>query len=139
MSSSSRFGEDTANEWALVAGAACKNTKKATVFWCNVFRDYCQSKRDVNIQLKTIEVSGMANLLETFQADVRTKIGDVYGSQVSLAARSAMQRELDTVGRKMNISKDSEFRQANRVLDGVLKKRIRPMASKKLWSRSSVD
>ena len=89
MSSSSRFGESTADERrAFVSGAACKNTKKATAVLCNVFREYIarasQIKLDVNIELKTIEAHGMANLLEAFYADVHTKKGEVYGRKAYL-------------------------------------------------------
>ena len=70
--------------------------------------------------LETVSEDKLAKVLEHFFCSIRKKNGEEYKRSGYIAVRSAIQRHLDSLERKINL-KGEKFVRCNRVLDAYLK------------------
>ena len=77
---------------------------------------FCQEK-NLEFDLDSCWASDLNEILQLFYAGLRTKTGGVYKRASYLAARAAVQRELQARRRSFNIFTDHAFKQSNVVLD----------------------
>lgn len=120
-----RFASTTAEDrQRLIDDAASKKTIAATKTWLRTFQQYCQASNNP-CDLQEAASSQIASTLEKFYADVRKEDGQQYRRASMLAARSALNRHLQSIERKVNIISDPDFLKANKVLDSVLKEKQR--------------
>lgn len=127
-----RFGQSSAEDRVqIVQNAVPHKTRVATDFWVGVFQSYCKNRHGSYFDFDTGAAEELATILEGYYADVRKKDGTEYKKASYGAARSAIQRRLDSSQRHMNIFTDQAFCFANKILDGVLK-------AKKLAGREPV-
>ena len=94
----------------------------STGTWITALSAYCKDKP---VDLATCSEDELAPLLEGFYCDLRRQDGSKYKRSSYLAARSAIQRHLSSLGRPFNIVSSPVFKRANDVLNGVLKAKKR--------------
>ncbi|XP_065177175.1 uncharacterized protein LOC135807003 [Sycon ciliatum] len=126
--SSSRFVPVSDEEKArLLDEAVPQKTKQATKFWMSVFKDFCSDNEDARKLLQekdadwmSIEEETLASLLESFYCCARKKDKTEYKRASMIAARGAIQRQLNIFNRGIDL-KSLKFDRANKLLDAVLK------------------
>ena len=113
----SSFSEE--EKAALIEKVTPQSTKSATKFWVRVVCDFAREK-GISFDFATIEEGQLARLLEDFYCSLRKKDGTEYKWSSYLAARGAVQRELNRLERNINIQSPA-FARANKLLDATLK------------------
>ena len=88
------------------------NTKKATKVALNVFRDYLK-ERKIDEDSLAASKDKLATVLRKFCAETRKKNGEFYTKASLVGIRFGLQRFLSS--RKIDIIKDPEFSEANKV------------------------
>ncbi|XP_065191917.1 uncharacterized protein KIAA1958-like [Sycon ciliatum] len=96
------------------------NTKRATKNWMRVFDTWCVENKKT-CDLKTIQATDLASILKHAYVEIRQVNKQPYSKNSLLQFRSAIHRELQELKRTINLYTDSEFIEANQVLDGYLK------------------
>ena len=117
----SSFSEE--EKAALIEKVTPQSTKSATKFWVRVVCDFAREK-GISFDFATIEEGQLARLLEDFSCSLRKKDGTEYKWSSYLAARGAVQRELNRLERNINIQSPA-FARANELLDATLKEKKR--------------
>ena len=117
----SSFSEE--EKAALIEKVTPQSTKSATKFWVRVVCDFAREK-GISFDFATIEEGQLARLLEDFSCSLRKKDGTEYKRSSYLAARGAVQRELNRLERNINIQSPA-FARANELLDATLKEKKR--------------
>ena len=117
----SSFSEE--EKAALIEKVTPQSTKSATKFWVRVVCDFAREK-GISFDFATIEEGQLARLLEDFYCSLRKKDGTEYKRSSYLAARGAVQRELNRLERNINIQSPA-FTRANKLLDATLKEKKR--------------
>ena len=117
----SSFSEE--EKAALIEKVTPQSTKSATKFWVRVVCDFACEK-GISFDFATIEEGQLARLLEDFYCSLRKKDGTEYKRSSYLAARGAVQRELNRLERNINIQSPA-FARANKLLDATLKEKKR--------------
>ena len=115
----SSFSEE--EKAALIEKVTPQSTKSATKFWVRVVCDFAR-KKGISFDFATIEEGQLARLLEDFYCSLRKKDGTEYKRSSYLAARGAVQRELNRLERNINIQSPA-FARANKLLDATLKEK----------------
>ena len=108
---------------ALIEKVTPQSTKSATKFWVRVVCDFAREK-GIPLDFATIDEGQLARLLEDFYCSLRRKDGSEYKRSSYLAARGAVQRELNRLERTINIQSPA-FARANKLLDATLKEKKR--------------
>ena len=117
----SSFSEE--EKAALIEKVTPQSTKSAIKFWERVVCDFAREK-GISFDFATIEEGQLARLLEDFYCSLRKKDGTEYKRSSYLAARGAVQRELNRLERNINIQSPA-FARANKLLDATLKEKKR--------------
>ena len=117
----SSFSEE--EKAALIEKVTPQSTKSATKFWVRVVCDFAREK-GISFDFATIEEGQLARLLEDFYCSLRKKDGTEYKRSSYLAARGAVQRELNRLEWNINIQSPA-FARANKLLDATLKEKKR--------------
>ena len=100
------------------------NTKRTTTFWLSVLRKWYDANGH-ECDSETITSDNLAPLLEHAYAELRTVDRKEYAQSSLQCFRSGIHRELANNDRRMTIFQDKEFKRANAVLDGVIKRQRR--------------
>eukprot|EP00117_Sycon_ciliatum_P035408 scpid79550/ scgid4996/ len=103
----------------LLESAVPKSTKVATKFWLKVFSDFLMQE-SLSCDFATVEDKVLAEILERFYCSVRTHDKKEYKRASLIAARGALQREVNDRDRGFDL-KRGVFVKANKLLDAVLK------------------
>jgi len=92
-----------------------KNTKRATEWGVKTFEKCCE-KRKITVDLKTVSVTDLSEILRKFFAEVKTAKGQALTPSALTGIRVAIHRHLTCapLSRNINILQDSEFMSANR-------------------------
>ena len=117
----SSFSEE--EKAALIEKVTPQSTKSATKFWVRVVCDFAREK-GISFDFATIEEGQLARLLEDFYCSLRKKDGTEYKRSSYLAARGAVQHELNRLERNINIQSPA-FARANKLLHATLKEKKR--------------
>ena len=116
---SSRFGNSSKEDRdKLLRDAVPASTRNATSYWITVFKDFCMASYIV-CNLETVSEDELANALEHFFCSIRKKNREEYKRSGYIAARSAIQRHLDSLERKINL-RNEKFVRCNPVIDVYL-------------------
>ena len=76
---STRFPEISSEEIEeLKAVAVNKNTSRSTKQWMNIFKSWCQSRHLENVNIETMALEELDNILSKFYAEVKERDGDDY-------------------------------------------------------------
>ena len=78
-----------------------KSTRDATAFWIRVFEDFCKSEKIV-CDLESVDEDSLADVLKKFYCYVHKNDGGEYKRFGYIAARSAIQRQLDDLGQRIS-------------------------------------
>ena len=117
-----RFASTTPSDRAqFVADAVPDNTKCSTKSWVSALQEYSRQVEKSEIDFQSVDGDQLATRLEGFYADARKKDGTKYRRNSLLASRGAINRHWQTFQPTRNIFRDAEFKNANQILDGVLK------------------
>ena len=116
----SSFSEE--EKAALIEKVTPQSTKSATKFWVRVVCDFAREK-GISFDFATIEEGQLARLLEDFYCSLRKKDGTEYKRSSYLAARGAVQRELNRLERNINLQSPA-FARANKLLDATLNGKV---------------
>ena len=103
---------------ALLDSPVPQSTKAVTKFWLSVVADFARDSK-IDLDFETIDEPRLASFLEDFYCSLRRKDGSEYKRSSYLAARGAIQRELNRLNRRINIQ-GSAFTRANKLLDASI-------------------
>ena len=121
-SPSSRFSNSSkVDRDKLLGDAVPASTRDGPSSWITVFRDFCMASSIV-CNLETVSEDELANVLEHFFCSIRKKNREEYKRSGYVAARSVIQRHLDSLEKKINL-RGEKFVRCNRVLDAYLKEK----------------
>lgn len=100
-----------------------KFTKKQTIWALNCFMGWLESQ-GLQVDLSTVRKSKLNELLRHFYGSVRNCKGDLYGTASYIALRAGLNRYFKDphVGRPVCLMRDAEFKSANKVFLGILKR-----------------
>ena len=104
----------------LLENAVPQNTRKSTDMWVGILASFC-SERKIDFDLSTCSAQELNDVLCKFYPGLRTKKGELYKKSSYFAARAAVHRKVQELGRPFNLFKSVEFSQSHRVLDATLK------------------
>ena len=104
----------------LLENAVPQNTRKSTDMWVGILASFC-SERKIDFDLSTCSAQELNDVLCKFYPGLRTKKGELYKKSSYFAARAAVHRKVQELGRPFNLFKSVEFLQSHRVLDATLK------------------
>ena len=109
------FGDATKEELdAFVRSAVPKNTRVATSFWINVFREFCQERR-VRIEFVTCTAEELNDAFCRFYKGLRTKAGGFCKKPSYLSARGSIGRHFTVeLKRPFNVFQTPAFQKSNR-------------------------
>ena len=114
-----RFVETTESERQdLLNSAKSKRTLISTQTWVKAFGAYCGPK---TVDYRALSASDLSERLQGFYTGMRTADGCEYKHASFIAARSALAWYVTTFERQFDLIKGPEFKQANKMLDAVLK------------------
>jgi hypothetical protein len=92
------------------------------------------------VDFGTISVQELANMLEKFYCEVRPeKQGELYHRNTLVNIRGAINSKLANLKRNIDIVRDTEFKTANGVLDGLLKERVKEGTSKSTKHKDIIE
>ena len=118
-----RFVETTESERQdLLDSAKSKRTLISTQTWVKAFGAYCGPS---TVDFHAVSASELCERLQGFYAGMRKADGSEYKRASFIAARSALARHVTTFERGFDLIKGPEFKQANKMLDAVLKDKQR--------------
>ena len=107
----------------LFEDATTASTRAATRHWLTVLNDFVV-EMGMQCDLEKISEKDLAGILENFYCSLKRKNGQEYKRSSYLAARGAVQRELNRLDRGINIQ-SPVFSRANKLLDATLKEKKR--------------
>ena len=109
-SSSQQSDLDEADLDKLVLDSKPENTKKCTSWGISKFNSWME-KRNIVVDLKTVEAEILNNILRKFYAEVRTVKNEVLTPSSMTGIRAAIYRTIlsPPYSRNMNILADREF------------------------------
>ncbi|XP_069107107.1 uncharacterized protein [Argopecten irradians] len=127
-----RFKDTTHEEIAnIFESRQSKSTKKNTAWGIRIFQDWNIEKRGTPVDLTSVSAEDLAEILKHFYVAARPKSeNELYHKNTLKNIRGAINRYFVDIGRNLDIVRDREFKQANGVLDGLLKQREKTGESK---------
>lgn len=102
---------------SILEARTSENTKKSTKVSLNIFRQYLQEREILEDDLLKSKTQ-LANVLRRFYAEARKKNSDFYTKASLLSIRFGLQRFFSS--HNMDIIKETEFNEANRVFSAEL-------------------
>ena len=84
----------------LLKDAIPDSTRTATAFWIRTFEEFC-SFTGVSCKLETVDEDTLSDVLDRFYCGLRKKDGGGYKRFGYIAARGAIQRQLDSFDRSI--------------------------------------
>ena len=119
-SQNSDLGQEQLNN--MEESAEADNTKRATKWGLNRFEEW-KAKRTVSFDWKTVPSKELNDILRKFYAEVKTKKGRTLSPSALTGIRAAVHRFITSPpnNRAINILKDSDFIQANNMLQAKCK------------------
>ncbi|XP_030066795.1 uncharacterized protein LOC115475173 isoform X2 [Microcaecilia unicolor] len=114
-----RFNTLSASDIAALDGGTTKKCTKYQVNWAiKILRDFCD-ERDLSEAFEVMETTKLAAVLSDFYLSLRQADGSLYKRGSLINIRSGINRHLQKQpwGRNIDISKDPEFRHANKCLN----------------------
>ena len=116
---STHIRQTTESEWQdLLDSAKNKRTLISTQTWVRAFGTCCGPS---TVVFHAISASDLSKSRQGFYAGMQKADGSEYKRASFIAARSAFARHVTTFERGFDLIKGLEFKQANKILDAMLK------------------
>ena len=113
-----------------------KNTKRSTVYWTGVFKQWAVT-RGKKEEIENYEVSQLNEALAQFFAEVKKENGNEYEPNSLKVMQASLDRYLRSKNYPKSIVRDAEFLSSRKVLEGKARK-LRELGMGKQPNKSPV-